>query len=270
MTKFHLNVCLPPTDPPRLRAALDAAMAPFDMNLSDEWNPRGEWDWWHIDAGDDSRFAVRPAHDGDPRLIHQPTHPSGSPRDRQPLRCDGGPRGLLDFDATRAHAADRARAGAHARQRDFARLVADHPPAEPLTAFLARHRADPAGYPRARAVADHHGQPLVKALNHRSAWERYPALGLWVLGPDSDPITHLTRDPRADVELAEAWALATAALLTVDGRWIEPDRPATRVPGTGTEGPPGEEPSAVYARQTSAYLEGLDDDCVVVQLLCHC
>ncbi|SEG77446.1 hypothetical protein SAMN05216223_110232 [Actinacidiphila yanglinensis] len=50
---------------------------------------------------------------------------------------------------------------------------------------------------------------------------------------------------------------------------IVPDTPATRMPGTGTDGPPGEEPSAVYARQTSAYLKGLDDDCVVVQLRCH-
>lgn len=56
-------------------------------------------------------------------------------------------------------------------------LVADHPPAEPLTAFLERHRADPSSYPREQVVADHHTQPLVCAVNHRSAWDRETSFG---------------------------------------------------------------------------------------------
>uniref|UniRef100_A0AAU3HNE6 Uncharacterized protein n=1 Tax=Streptomyces sp. NBC_01393 TaxID=2903851 RepID=A0AAU3HNE6_9ACTN len=34
-----------------------------------------------------------------------------------------------------------------AEQEDFVRLVSDQPPAEPLTAFLERHPADPAAVP---------------------------------------------------------------------------------------------------------------------------
>lgn len=265
MGKFYLNVCLPPTAPRKLRAALDAAMAPFDINLADEWNPDGEWDWWHIYTGEGSRFAVRPEYDGDPRLIHESTYPSGQPRDRQPLLCDGGPRALLDFEATKAHAVDQARARWQAEQQDFARLLADHPPAKPLTVFLDRHRANPSGYPREQAISDHHAQPLVSALNHHSAWERYPHLGLWVLGPDSDPISHFTRDPQPDVDLAEAWALTATALLTLDGQWIEANRPGPFVNARS-----GEDASAAYARHTTAYLEGLDGDSIIVQLLCHC
>jgi hypothetical protein len=109
-----------------------------------------------------------------------------------------------------------------------------------LTSFLAR-------YPRDRAVAEHHAQPLIQALNHRTAGERYPNLGTWALGPDTDPITAFTRDPQADFDLAAAWAVPAYALLTTDGRWLEPD-PST----------------------ANAYLDDLDDDCVIVRLLCHC
>ncbi|MFF3468924.1 hypothetical protein [Streptomyces sp. NPDC002619] len=56
MGKFYLNVCLPPTAPQSLRKALDAAMTPFDINLTNEGNPDGEWDWWHIYADDEHRF----------------------------------------------------------------------------------------------------------------------------------------------------------------------------------------------------------------------
>jgi hypothetical protein len=46
MTKFRINVCLNPCAPHEVNAALVAAMAPFDINLSDEdFNPDGEWDW---------------------------------------------------------------------------------------------------------------------------------------------------------------------------------------------------------------------------------
>ncbi|MFE0458916.1 hypothetical protein ACFW1A_06595 [Kitasatospora sp. NPDC058965] len=237
-------------------------MAPFDFNLFGG-NANGQWDWWDIDAGDEDRFAVRPEHDGDPRLIFA-THPNGEPRERQPLRCDGGPRGLLDFDATRAAAVSQARARWQAEQEDFARLVADHPPAEPLTTFLRRHRADTRGYPRGQAVVDHHAQPLVRALNHGSAWDRYPNLGLWVLGPDSDPISHFTRDPQTDLDEAAAWALASFALLTLDGQWIDAECPSACVDVV-----PGEDPRAAYARWAAAYLDDLDDDCVIVRLSCH-
>ena len=85
-----------------------------------------------------------------------------------------------------------------------------------------------------------------------------------MLGPDSDPITDFTRDPRPDFERAAAWAIAEWALLTVDGRWIDAER-------RGPFAPPrdGESVADAYARQSDAYLETVDDDVIIVRLLCH-
>lgn len=267
MTQFYLTVCLPPVPPGRVHAALAAALAPFDMNRPADGNPDGRWDRWHIFAGDD-QFAVKPRHDGDPRLIHQPTWPGGAPRERLPLRCDGGPRALLDFESTRASAIADARDIWQAEQQDWQRLVARHPPALPLSAFLARHDADPQGYTWVQAMTDHHRQPLIRALNHRPSDqypESYPHLGIWILGPDADPISYYTRDPQTDLDLAAAWAIPAYALLTTDGQWLDADRP-----GPFGHPLPGEDQRTAFARQATAYLDGLDGDCVIVVLLCHC
>jgi hypothetical protein len=266
MTQFYVTVCLPPFPPSRVQAALAAALGPFDMNQPAEGNPEGRWDSWHICAGDD-QFVVKPRYDGDPRLIHQPTWPGGAPRERQPLRCDGGPRALLDFEATRAAAIASARDRWQAEQQDWQRLVACHPPALPLGSFLARHYADPEGYTREQAVADHNRQPLIQALSHRPRDqypESYPNLAIWILGPDADPVSYYTRDPQADLDLAAAWAIPTFALLTTDGQWLDADHP-----GPFSNALPGEEQTAAYARHATAYLDGLDGDCVIVCLLCH-
>jgi hypothetical protein len=200
-------------------------------------------------------------------LIHQSAWPRGGPRERLPLRCDGGPRALLDFEATRANAIAEARDNWQAWQQDWQRLVAGHPPTLPLSAFLARHHADPVGYPREQAIADHHSQPLIRALNHRPVDrdpDSYPTLAIWILGPDDDPIAYYTRDPQADLDLAAAWAIPTFALLTTDGRWLDAG-PAQAIEPRR----PGEDRLAAYARHATAYLDGLDGDCVIVRLLCH-
>jgi hypothetical protein len=166
---------------------------------------------------------------------------------------------------TKAGAMAQAQARWQAEQQDFARLVADHPPAEPLTAFLQRHHTNPAEYSREQAVTEHQAQPLVRALTHHSARKRYPSLGMWVLGPNSDPISRFTRDPKVDLDLAAARALTATALLTLEGQWIEAGRPEPLANVL-----PGQDPSAAYARQSTAYLDELDEDCIVVRLLCHC
>jgi hypothetical protein len=197
VSHFRVTVCLPPTPPQEVHAALDAAMAPFDINAPDDlWTPDGQWDHWHIDAGDDGRrFAYRPECDGDPRLIFEPTYPSGAPRERLPFRCDGGPRGLLDFDATREAAV---------------------------------------------------------------AWAR----AYWLADQDSKYPS--ARELQPTLDEAAAWAIATYALLTVDGQWRCVDWP-----GSFAEPLPGESSSDAYARQATAYLEELDQDCVIVGLYCH-
>lgn len=164
MSKFRVNVCLyPPADDydsDSVEAALAAAMAPFDMNLKADFNPDATWDWWRIDAGEGERFAVKPEHDGDPRLVHGDPDVIGY--QRETLRCDGGPRGLLDFGGS-----------------------------------------------------------------HR------------------DGIT-------------------CSALLTLDGEWLG------LKPYSDASAHHSSVDRAAYVEQSTAYLEKLDADCVVVRLLCHC
>ena len=69
MSKYRVNVCLPPSAASDVEGALAKAMAPFDMNRGDAFDPEATWDWYRVDAGR-QRFAVKPRHDGDPRLIH--------------------------------------------------------------------------------------------------------------------------------------------------------------------------------------------------------
>jgi hypothetical protein len=106
---------------------------------------------------------------------------------------------------------------------------------------------------------------LIRQLNNRSVWERYPNLSVWVLGPDSDPISQYTRDPQAVYDSVAAWAITDTALLTLDGQWIE----------AGTAGQlgaalPAESQVDAYVRLSTAYLDAVDDNCIIVRLLCHC
>jgi hypothetical protein len=185
MTRYGLTVCLPPTPTDAVRTALDAALRPFDHNLTDDWNPAGEWDFWRVAAGEEWQFTVRPGYETDPRLIRTLGDDPGLPA----LTCAGGPRGLLDFPATKAAAVARER-----RRLDVER---------------------------------------------------------------EDGVTDPGPDPGHALDRAAAEALADTALLTLDGRWRDRDHP-------------GEPPWPTFARQFTAYLEALADDCIVVRLLCHC
>ncbi|GAA2709411.1 MULTISPECIES: hypothetical protein [Streptomyces] len=105
-----VTVCLPPDAHHALHSAVEAALAPFDMN-GDHEPYQGEWDlWWLGRPGEE--FAVLPGHEDDPRLVRAPLDAYGRPRHWTPGQCDGGPRRLLDFAGMRA--------------RDARALVTDH------------------------------------------------------------------------------------------------------------------------------------------------
>ncbi|MEU3896882.1 hypothetical protein [Streptomyces sp. NPDC045251] len=97
------TVCLPPDAHQNLRAAIEEALAPFDMN-GDHEPYQGEWDqWWLGRPGEE--FDVLPGHEGDPRLVRASLDARGDSRSRTLGQCDGGPRSLLDFKGMRARAA---------------------------------------------------------------------------------------------------------------------------------------------------------------------
>ncbi|MHA6759044.1 hypothetical protein [Streptacidiphilus sp. PAMC 29251] len=205
-------------------------------------------------------LVVRPEHDADSRLLYQPTQPNGAPRPRGPLRCDGAPRGLLDLDGMRAISA----ADAEATWVVWARLAAEHPPAEPLSAFLSRHGATANDRsPQADlAKRDHLAQPLVQALAQYAISgedKHYPNMFATM-----DPVAQFACGREKYVERTAVFAVPTAVLLTLDGQWT-----ATWNARPLGEFRPGESEASAYWRLADAYLRGLDDDVLIVQLLCH-
>lgn len=77
----------------------------------------------------------------------------------------GGPIRLLDLTAMRRHAQD----AAWAQWLLWQQVVADTSPAKPFWHYTDRHRADPPGYPLARAQAEYTAQPRVLAMTAHNA-----------------------------------------------------------------------------------------------------
>ena len=264
MSKFRVTVCLPSTAMSDPVAAIASAMRPFDFNIDpatgeDGSNPQGEWDWYRMSSYDN--LVVRPECDGDPRLLHQPVQLNGEPRPRGPLRCDGGPCGLLDLEGMRAISA----ADAGATWAVWARFSAEYPPAEALSAFLGRYGAtsDVPSRERDRAKAEHLAQPLVQALAQYAvtAGDKHYPNGLVL----KDPVALFACGEHDFVERAAALAVPTFALLTLDGQWTD----------SWNAGPlgrfrPDESEAAAYWRLADTYMRNLPEDALMVQLLCHC
>ncbi|NEC05075.1 hypothetical protein [Streptomyces sp. SID7909] len=245
MTKFVVTVCVPPTAPRKIPQAVAAAMAPYDANLTAEWNPVGHWDWWAIRAGVGSAYMVLPLHDGDRRLVTATTVPRRKAKldPLGPLECYGGPRGLLDFDGMRQRAARRHDALLAA----WTKLAAVHPPARPLAEFVARHEADPESYSPADARRDHLAQPLVQDVAQRAVRGDQNFGRSFLL---NDPVAYFAREHEEARQWSVRCAIPGFALITLDGAWTDAD----------TDG---------YLDQANRYLDDLDAEAVVIDLLCH-
>ena len=245
MTKFFATVCLPPTLPRKVPQAIAVAMAPYDINLTEESNPVGQWDWWAIHSSTGNAYLVLPAYDGDRRLVMASTVPRRKAElgALGPLECYGGPRGLLDFDAMRKRAAR-----AHdALLAAWTGLTAIHPPARPLADFLARHTADPERYSRADAVKEHLAQPLVQDVARRAV-AGDPHFGTSFLR--DDPVAYFAQEHEESRLWSVRCAVPGAALVTLDGSWMDAE----------TDG---------HWDRANHYLDGLDAEAVVVDLICH-
>jgi hypothetical protein len=226
--------------------AIETAMRPYDLNRDDD-GP-GEWDHWTLRS---DSLQVRPEHDGDPRILFNPTWPDGSPRQREALQCDGAPVALLDLD--RIEAAEVAEA--KATWAVWSRFAAQHPPARPLSAFDDQ---DPA-----QAKYDHLAQPLVQALAQHAITAGDPHYPMSMA--THDPIALFAGDERTYLASAASLALATRALLTTDGRWVDVFDPTPLGPPT-----PSESPSGAYLRLAAAYRHSLPPDALIAHLRCHC
>ncbi|MGY1499733.1 hypothetical protein ACW4TU_24685 [Streptomyces sp. QTS52] len=246
MTKFHATVCLPPTAPRKVPRAVAAALAPYNMGLAEGQNPVGHWDWWAIHSTAGNAYLVLPPHDGDRRLVTASTVPRRKANlgALGPLECYGGPRGLLDFEGMR----NRAARAYDDRLAAWTELTAIHPPAAPRTDFLARHEADPEKYSQADARRDHLAQPLVQEVAQRAvAGDPHFSTSLLL----NDPVEYFAQDHEEARLLAVQRAVPGFALIALDGSWTFVD-------------------TADHLEQANRYLDDLDAEAVVIDVLCHC
>ncbi|WP_051712033.1 hypothetical protein [Streptomyces sp. NRRL S-350] len=254
MTRDLITVCLPPTGPAEVPAALAAAMAPFwyDAQPLPDGTVQGEWDWWHIFGGDDDNgFAVRPGYEDDPRLVRNPLWSDGSARKPQPAsRCDGGPRGLLALDADRAPVAAQAGADWDGWAEFSARF-------EPALSQRAMAEAEPAGPDSGRrAFAAFHDQPVIRAL---TAWRASdPQAPKWTGVPD--PVAHFTCERDRFIRQRASRVVPTNVLLTLDGEWLD---------GTHTAIEPGALVGHAYFDYADRYLDTLAEDALLIRLRFH-
>ncbi|MEU1536504.1 hypothetical protein [Streptomyces fagopyri] len=86
-----------------------------------------------------------------------------------------------------------------------------YPPSHPSHHFWAKHFADPERYPVAQAIEDFRTQPVIAALGS------HPELEDLIGG---DPVARYVHDVDYLVRDAADSAVATQALLTLDGQWL--------------------------------------------------
>lgn len=211
------------------------------------YNPLSKWDWYSIGGRWTGYFPVKTGHGGDSRLILGQGGAFGNMA--EPGRVDGGPRGLLDFEALRTDNA----LEAGQRYDRWTALVDKHPKAEAWSSFIARHEADPEGYPIGRARQEYHPQPLIQAARKSND---FPIM--------SCPIDYFSAGREDYVQQAADQAVPAYAYLDPDGTWHAPGEMGWF--GVSSDGE--QERAAHYARM-NALLDALDPETVLVLVDCH-
>ncbi|MCG6495535.1 hypothetical protein [Kitasatospora sp. A2-31] len=200
------------------------------------FNRNGKWDGYRIGGPRSAHFLHRPDAAGDPRLITVQYEDAPGAGAAAALRCDGGPRALLDFEALRE---DGGREAGERHDR-WTALAGGLPGARPWADFLARHRADGTGYPLDLAREDYRAQTRCRAALGSEEFGHWPG-------------EFATSRERYAAQARDA-AVPGGALLLPDGTWLEP--------GAGVD-------RAAYLRAANECLDGLDGDTVLVAVHCH-
>lgn len=204
-------------------------------------NPSAKWDWWVVGGCYRGFFQLAGA------------VPADLPEE---LECDGlvggtangAPKRFLNLEGMRSEAAERA-----GREWDaFDVLRSQYPQGQGWSAFCARHRADPTGYPMARARADYGDQPLIRAC--RESPMRYRGC----------PIDAYGSDRRSHARRAHDHGVLGYALLTSEGEWIAPGEM-----GWFASSDDDQDDRDAYARKANSYINDLSGDTYLIAVDCH-
>ncbi|WP_433205445.1 hypothetical protein ACQP00_37820 [Dactylosporangium sp. CS-047395] len=194
MAGTSVTVCVRVADGQPVADAVAAALVPFDM--ADD--PEGRWESWRIGTtGFFGPLPVRTGSEHDPRLLRV----SQPPESWSSGRCDGAPRGLLDFTRDRAAA----RYWAEAEWDEWYEVARHHPIGRPVGEFEFAERATFAAQPVMQAYMQRHGLDP-----QRMVWQHL-----------SDPITRYGYDRDDYVRRQVARAAPLFDLLRLDGVWLD-------------------------------------------------
>ncbi|MFI0943192.1 hypothetical protein [Streptomyces sp. NPDC021020] len=269
MAGTSITVCLPAGAADDVEAAVAEAMAPFEIDHT-AGDDRDIWDAWYVSGGTahGGGFTVLPGREHDSRLLHEIPgrwwRPGSQATPNEFGWCAGGPRGLLDFSASREEAAELAEA-AWQRWHELAREL---PEPRARDVFRARRRTDP-GYSREQAAADYRAQPLLRAFEdylETLPTERY----WWGFLRSMDPVTDI--GPASLEEFLVRTlpsALNTRNVLTLDGWWHEDGAPGIHGACPSPAACPHTPGVPAGQDHVDAYLLDLPADTLLVNVHCH-
>lgn len=207
-------------------------------------NPERKWDYWRVGGRWRDHFIA--AEWPDERLITTDAD-WDSPSERKRRGCDGGPRGLLDFDAMRDLAAGR-RVEAYDGWQTIVEKHGQPPAWRDLYGLVELGELD-----RDEARRRYNTHPAIVAA-------RGADIAGWGEGPEE--MYGTTREEF--IRLRHLEAVPGYALVTLDGEWIAPGRMGWFGMSTDEAGE-----REAYWIAANKYLEELDPDALVVCLDLH-
>ncbi|MFM9462824.1 hypothetical protein ACKI1K_08210 [Streptomyces scabiei] len=230
MSTRHTLVCLPPLDNPKdWAAAIDEAIEPYGDDI---------YTWTAFERYD-SHFAIRPGTQPLTGAVIQ------SPRVYGTLRCSGGRRGLLDFDAMREQRARQAATLFDAWEM----ATADMAPAVPLSDFRRLQPQAPH-----LAQVKFRAQPQIRVLEGLDVPRSRPR--------DGEAVALVALDRDSFIARARQRAVPGDLLLTADGT-------LHANPAFVNADDDDETGSARYLNLANAYLDELPPDHLVLGLDCR-
>lgn len=197
------------------------------------YNPQSKWDWYAVGGRWKGYFPY------DSAMEHLVINPDGQ-------RADGGQKKALLLDSLRFER----EADARMQYRGFSELVSGLPEALPWKAFTARLSQD---YKIEQARDDYHGQERVRALK-----------GTEFDYPLDDAIERYGCTEAEYAGKARDSAVPGYALLTHDGRWVEPGKM-----GWFAVSDDDEDSRAEYNRIANEYIDSLDEEMYLIIVDVH-